>query len=254
MSAYETITDIPGVTVELHPEEYAENPRTAWEHNTVIACRDDHRHYTFGDEDEQFDIERIVEEYAEERDGDDSLPELTAVQAVKRALIRRGAIEATMVGLAVTDHSGLYLHVGVPDGSNCGDQWDTSFVGWAYVTAEGAKAMGHEGVDVETGLTGAGYNLRDAAVAAAEEYGAYLSGDVHRYVVLDAATGEELDWCGGYLGYEWAKQAAREAGQHEAKRRAAELAELIYRAQVDLQAAFELARYEAAAAAFEAAA
>ena len=45
-------------------------------------------------------------------------------------------IESTMVGLAITDHSGLYLRVGVADGSNGGDPWDTAFIGWAFATAD----------------------------------------------------------------------------------------------------------------------
>lgn len=236
MSAYETITDIPGVTVELHQdlEPFDMDPRDNECNGATIACRNDNRSYDFGDKAAEFDLGRF-ESWAE----------------VRQHLIDvKGAIPGTMVGLAVTDHSGLHLHVDVPDGSNAGDQWDTAFIGWAYVTPAQADEMGHGvGVDIETGETSTGFMLREIALAEAREYGCYLAGDVNGYVIKDAATGEELESCWGFLGDDYVREAAREAGQGVAADLAATVADLEYRAQVDLTAAFALAAREALIAA-----
>ena len=170
------------LTIDIHLESDYINPREEWDHIAVIACRNDHRRYQLGDADAGFSP------------GDfDSFAEIRA------HLEERGAIPETFVGLALTDHSGLTLHVDVSDGSTCGDKWDTAFIGWGYITAETAGA---EGLDPA--------KLREYVVSECEEYGAYLSGEVYGYTITDDETGEEVDGCGGFFGLGWVRRSAEE--------------------------------------------
>lgn len=246
MSAHETITDIPGVIVEIHYDDTgAEDPRDRDDEclGAVIAGRDDHRWATFGDADASFDLGDF-ETWAD----------------VRRHLIdERGAIEATLVGIARTEHGSVHYEVDVADGSkgmggNFYMGMDSAFIGWAYVTKATAERVGHDNIDVEAGTSGNGYVLRELAKSEAQEWASWAEGDVHGYIVRNAVTDEEIESCWGYIGFDWAKQAAREEGQACAEHLRTELGDLAYRAQVDLAAAIEAARRSDEIEAFEEAA
>lgn len=210
-----TITDYPGVTVTIHVDEDPLNPREDYDHLGTIACRDDHNYYTLGDSDASVDIGAIFSDALDAHEerveaGIDSERPSDGWAEVKRYLIEeRGALEESMVGLAMTDHSGLYLHVDVADGSNVGDGWDTAFIGWAYLTAEAAKELGDHAAP------------RDCALAEAREYAAYLSGDIYGYVVSDEDD-DILESCWGFIGYDYAVEEAHAIGRFTAERLAIE--------------------------------
>lgn len=218
-NAIETIPhpDRSDLVAAVYVDEYPENPRESGDtHIAVISCRNDHRHYTFGDVDEQFDIEAIVETYALRRaeavEAGETVgePHRSWAPIVKEWLIaERGAIESSMVGLALTDHSGQTLHVDVADGSKgIGGQFymgmDTAFIGWAYATAETQATCGTPDE-----------HLRECVIAEANEYGAYIGGDVYVVAAVEVdEDGDEVDQLGcvygGYYGIESAREGARE--------------------------------------------
>lgn len=232
--------DIDGLTVTIFADPEPQNFRDDEDPEdrlVTIACSDDHRSYRFGDDDAAFDISKIVEAYAERRteQGDTSEPHRHWAPIVKEWLIaERGAIESTMVGLALTDHSGLYLHVDVPDGSNAGDTWDTAFIGWAYVSTGAIPQVPMSTTD----------QVRETVVAEAKAYGQYLSGDVYGYEV-ESADGEFRDSLWGIYGLDEARSQGLDAAKEIAADLQRQLDDLAYRSQVDLDAALELARKEA---------
>jgi hypothetical protein len=240
MNAIET-HQVGPLTVSIFQDPEPCNPRDELEDDRLvtIACRNDHANYTFGDDDAQFDIGSIVDVYAFERAdaierGEDvGEPHRHWAAIVKERLIANGAIESTMVGLAVTDHSGLYLRVDVPDGSNAGDRWDTAFVGWAYMTTESIKTLPMTPAD----------DVREMVVATAAAYGQYLCGDVYGYVV-EGPDGETVDSCWGFYGLDDVRSEALDVAKGVESEMAAQRAVLVYRSQVDLDAALELARQE----------
>ncbi len=196
-----------GYALALVPDTDCPNPREDCPMIAVIACRDDHRHYTFGDEGDGFDIADVVEraeEAAEEsaEETGEAAPPVDPWQACRAYLIDEcGAIPETLVGLAVTDHSGLYLHVDVPDGSGGG--WDSAFIGWAYATRDSLRAVGHEDPDA---LDMA--EVRQWVIAEAEEYGAWMAGDCWGFEVLDP-DGAVVEACYGFIGSEYAEEEGR---------------------------------------------
>lgn len=206
----DTITnpEAPGLTAIIYQDEGIESPRDDECNLSIIACRDDHPHYNFGDADHTLN-HVAVSDWAAEHD-----IEWEGWKTVRAYLVaEEGAIESTMVGLAITDHSGLYLRVGVADGSNGGDPWDTAFIGWAFATADTLREAGH--TDPES--------LDPAQVivwvkAEAREYGYWLAGEVYGVRVEDE-NGETLDSLGGYIGYDAVAEEAQSmlAAEHEAR-------------------------------------
>lgn len=146
--------------------------------------------------------------------------------------------------LFVYEHSGITIKSGVwrtleqeriaredtrSSGRFMGDDagWDTSFVGFIYVTRERACELGIPGT-VETGErdehgslvyeVGDVDKMREAMIEQAEgevkEYASYLEGEVY-YFVVENADGETLESCGGFVGdSEYAEQEARPAAEH----------------------------------------
>jgi len=216
-STYDTIEGAYGYQARVNwdTDGMTENPRTSGDcHVAVISCRNDHRHYTLGDPDHQFDIGELTED----------LPEgVTPLEAVKAWLVaEKGAIPETFVGLAMTDHSGQTLHVDVPDGSKGTTAYmglDSAFIGWAFATAETVA---------ETGAPAEG--LRDQVVEEAREYGRWMAGETYWIEVVDE-DGDQVECCYGYIGSEYAKEAAVEmldavVNDHVAKLEAANAANL----------------------------
>jgi hypothetical protein len=98
-------------------------------------------------------------------------------------------------------HSGTVLNT---TGFSC--PWDSGQCGIIYVEKDKIRK--------EWGVKKISKQLREKVLnnlrGEVEEYSNYLSGQVYGYVIKDAA-GNETDSCWGYIGYEWAVQAAKEA-------------------------------------------
>lgn len=110
-----------------------------------------------------------------------------------------------LLDLYMYDHSGVAYST-----SPFSCRWDSGQVGFVYVS--------HEKIIKEYG------SLNDGALAKAkhcleaevEEYSKWANGEVYYYVVKDE-DGEELDSCGGYLGYDVAEEATKQALEHFAE-------------------------------------
>jgi hypothetical protein len=104
--------------------------------------------------------------------------------------------------LYLYDHSGLSISTG-----GFSDRWDSGQVGWAYVTAESAKAMGCVGerwdlnehgnrVLVGTWDRAA---LEESIRGEVREYDDFLGGRTYGYTV-ETRSGEHVSSCWGYVG------------------------------------------------------
>ena len=108
------------------------------------------------------------------------------------------------------DHGGIALRAGQRTGQ-FGDPWDSGLAGLAYVTRKNWEDTQGKGVRYSP------KSSRDRARAAAlidgdvEEYSRWLNGECYGYTVTDPRDGEQVDSCWGFIGFEYAEQAAREA-------------------------------------------
>jgi hypothetical protein len=115
--------------------------------------------------------------------------------------------------LYLIDHSGLSMRAGRDFSDVDPGNWDSGLVGFIFDTPKGRDETGVEGADVEQALR-----------AEVTEYDRWLQGDVWCYVIERLVTcshgdthAEIVDACGGYIGHEYATQAALEAFTHELK-------------------------------------
>jgi hypothetical protein len=203
-----------GVKVEIHYDECSEhsNPRQ-WDNVTTLVCW--HPDYILGDQ--QIRGSRGAVETVFETDrGRTDFRSMTAI---------RRYIELMLGGRRVTplylyDHSGISMSVGSPsvfdnptvrqDEEGRGMGWDTSMVGYAYVTDERITELCGAGDEYHTDEW-----IDNAIRTDVAEYNLYLTGQVYGYVV--APDTEDEDACWGFLGDEHVKAEANEAAELVAK-------------------------------------
>jgi hypothetical protein len=103
----------------------------------------------------------------------------------------------------------MYEHGQVAlDTGDFGDRWDRGQVGWIYCLP---ATIRHE-----YGCTRITKQVRARVEAVLQgevrEYGRYVNGECFGYTVTDA-NDEVLDSCWGFIGYDYAQDAAREAAE-----------------------------------------
>lgn len=106
------------------------------------------------------------------------------------------------------DHSGLALAAGDSDPfSHLYYGMDSGMVGLVVVTRQAVKdLMGWTRVSKQR-LE----KLERYAKAEVATYSQYINGEVYWYVIEDDETGEVMDSCGGYYGWDACQEAAQEA-------------------------------------------
>lgn len=170
-----------GAVVKLYYEEDSSyDPRDNDNLGTMYCWHPDH---TLGDE--QFTR--------------DDHPDCETLQEVALELQRtRGAI--CILPLVILEHGGVTMRVGTSFAEDSGG-WDTTRVGFIYTTWDRVRELGAPGNPEE---------IEEQLSAEVREYASWLEGDVYYYVAEDE-DGETLDSCGGYIGHEYAEEAAKEA-------------------------------------------
>ena len=165
-------------TVRLFRDELAENPRMDFDHLGTMVCW--HGRYNLGDVDGLKEYGH-ADDFLVEHENDIILP------------------------LYLYDHSGLTMNT---SGFSC--PWDSGQVGFIYIEREDMlKEFGKKRMSKQ---------LREKAEeilrSEVQEYDSYLTGDVFYITVerKDPEWGEteDLDCCGGFLGQEYAEEAAIE--------------------------------------------
>jgi hypothetical protein len=103
------------------------------------------------------------------------------------------------------DHSGIALSIRTSFSDCDPGHWDSGQVGWAFITAKQmVKEYGPKWNEKQ---------LQDAANCVdieVQEYSKWCEGEVYGYIVRDPE-GKHQDSCWGFIGLEWARQAAQEA-------------------------------------------
>jgi hypothetical protein len=128
-----------------------------------------------------------------------------AVDAIKDALSDNPAV---VVNVKLFDHSGLTLYqagTGV-DIQRPDYICDTSSVGVALVSKERAREVFNwKRISAKRRAF-----LFDQVLSSLEVYSKYINGESYCYAIEDPETGEELDFCGNLLGFDYAVEAAKQ--------------------------------------------
>lgn len=161
------------VALEEYDQEHA-NPRGDCNLGTMIC---DYRGYTLGDGTPKDVTGRSQDEFK------------SLEQHVRWLHLALGA--TVVIPLYVLDHSGLRMSAGGTLAARIMREaymgFDTSMVGFIYDTPKGRA---------DTGCTEIEKVLREEV----EFYDTYLRGEVYYWEVIDIATGDTVESCGGYLG------------------------------------------------------
>jgi hypothetical protein len=115
----------------------------------------------------------------------------------------RGAV--VILPLCILDHSGVWMHIGHSFACDPGG-WDTSFVGYIYITKEDIRRNWNIKRITREKLEQA----KRILMSEVEVYSAYLSGDVYGYTII-SPDGEELDSCWGFYNVDDTNYAEEEA-------------------------------------------
>lgn len=180
-----------GLQVELGWEEDCTpfDPRE-YDNASVLVCW--HPDYILGDEQIAGSRGAVHTPFETARGRTD----FKSMRAVERYLrLARGAV--VVAPLYLYDHSGISISMGAPnrfdnptvrtDEYGVGLGWDSSMIGFAYVTAERLEELCGDADPVEV--------LR----VEVDVYDQWLQGRVYWYIVR-GSDGEILDSCGGFLG------------------------------------------------------
>lgn len=152
-----------GCTIEIYPSE-SDSPLT-WDNLSRWAIR--HRMYNF--------------------EGAEDISHIDSIEELQQYVKEQGAVIFKPV--CMYDHSGQCLT------RSKVDRWDSSFLGYQYITREDLlKNYGKRKVTKKL-LTDA-ERMLDAEF---ETYDNYIRGNVYGYTTMDK-DGEIIDSCGGYLG------------------------------------------------------
>ncbi len=111
------------------------------------------------------------------------------------------------------EHSGIALSCGGRSGQFA-DRWDSGQLGVIWASPEQIRAN----YLVKRITKKTRQQAIELLTCEIDEYSKYVGGECYGYVVEDA-TGDQLDSCWGFIGYEYAQQTAREAGEACAKDR-----------------------------------
>ena len=152
-----------GRLLRLYQDPQPPNPRTEWDHDTVMVCK--HRRYDLGDK------------------HDLNLDGCKCWDDVRAILEDRNGVGSVTLPVYMLDHSGLTVST-----TPFGCPWDSGQVGWITMPAAKVAACG--------GQDGAEDMLRDEV----SEYNQYLQGEVYCWNLH--SPGGKLETCGGFYGDE----------------------------------------------------
>jgi len=173
---------------EIVQDEYPADPRKEFDHLGTMLCL--HSKYLLGDFPELrlHEFKGLIKAYTD--------PETGEFQGIKFLLW-------------LYDHSGITIRASESDPFTAFDSacWDHGQIGIIYVS--------HEDIQREFGAVNKDTLsiARAVLLAEVEEYDQYLTGDVWGYVVTDE-TGEEVESCFGFFGYDFCEQEAQTAAAY----------------------------------------
>lgn len=157
-------------TVEITQDEFTANPREDFDNFGTMVCW--HRRYSLGDD------------------------QPSATPTEYENILPKGSV---VLPLYLYDHSGITMKT-TP--FSC--PWDSGQVGFIYVTPEKIR----EEYSVKRITKKIIEKCKAVLVSEVATYDSYISGEVYLVVEKDE-NGEVVDSCGGYYGYDVAKEEAK---------------------------------------------
>jgi len=189
------ITERDGYKLYLIPEDHPNNPRTMFNQFGKMVCW--HGRYNLGDKQPKARPNEWLHRLVADKIGTEEDPDGLSDELVKEMLNEH----FVMLPLFLHDHSGLTMRT-----SSFNDPWDSSQVGWIYVSIDDIKKEFGE-VVVDDATLKKARQILDTEVC---EYNQYLTGDVWGYEINDS-NGDPVDSCGGFYGRVYAEQKAQTA-------------------------------------------
>lgn len=191
----ETLTDVEGITIEIHYDSDTESPRDN-DGNTGTFMLD-HGRYNLpmeaGD-----DVERAFRHFLDLRNG---------LNLFARYMRQTGQARI-VVPVWGYDHGQLALSAGKRAGQ-FSDQWDSGLAGVVFVSQETLDRNGIENVtdeELETWVDGE-----------VKEFDQWQRGECYGYVLKNTVTDETLESVWGFIGDEYVTAEAISAAQCEVK-------------------------------------
>lgn len=160
-----------GYEISIEQDDMAENPREWQDHLGHMVCW--HKRYDLGD---KHDYDSPDDFNAEINDNN-----------------------SIILPLYLYDHSGITMST-----SPFSCPWDSGQVGFIYITKEDAE----EGWKSLDGWREA---ARQGLQAEVDEYDKYLRGECYFFTVLTGIGKTQMDSCGGFLGFDYCLESARES-------------------------------------------
>lgn len=175
--------------IKIEVDEFAVNPREEYDHAATMLLY--HRRYNLGDK---------------QPSGLNDPPTVKDIEEYYGPL-------AMILPVWGYEHGGLAISAGDRTGQFC-DRWDSGQLGYVFVTRETArKEWGFKRMTKRNKE-----KLYKYIMGEVEEYAAYVSGEVYGYIITDTETGEEVDSCWGFYGYDYCEQQAQEIVDYLAKK------------------------------------
>lgn len=169
-------------TVEVKNDEFPPNPRVEYDNLATLALC--HSRYNLGDL------------------GVKSAADFNSTIEFKNYLVKElGAV--VIVPVFMYDHSGISLST---KPFTC--PWDSSWVGFAYITKEKLLAE-FGGIRATPALK---TKAESIIIQEVQTYNEYLSGECYYYRICDEDN-EEVESCYGFYGFKYCAEAATEALQ-----------------------------------------
>jgi hypothetical protein len=171
--------------LKIEQDNYPINPREDWDNLWTLVYKSD-RYYLGDKQAKYYDVlEVIADELGIEYD-DNTSHETLVNRIKKRALI---------VSYYAYIHSDVRIFL---DGNFATCQWDSGQAGYAYASFEDIrKWFGKKRLTSE--IKDMAYKNLEGEI---DTFDAYLQGAVYCYTIIDLDSGEEVDSCGGYYGYD----------------------------------------------------
>ena len=176
------------VLLKIEYDDMNESPRE-WDNLGTMVCWK--RNYILGD-DHNYDNNREFMEVLSEELSDiepERLYSKTDEQLM--SIIEKYAV---ILPIYKYEHSGISLNT---KGFSC--RWDSGQVGWIYVTKKqvreeyGAKRVSQKLKE----------RIEDYLKGEVDTYSQYVAGEVFGFILEDKETGNEIDSCWGFYGYDF---------------------------------------------------
>jgi len=185
--------DYKGFTIKIEQDDDSINPRIEWDNLAVMTCT--HSNYNLGDDSPEYTPKEVhAKLMAQEGSKLDAyefmINNCMAYDEAEAREALNNIPRLIALPLYLYDHSGLSMSTGHP-----GCAWDTSDVGYIYITAE--RVLEEFGGKIISKKKMA--HVINCLQGEVETYNDYLSGNVYGYIVEDQ-DGEQLDSSWGYFG------------------------------------------------------